>query len=675
MLSPIQERLISLIDNFTINEEDLPITEEEKDFYKEAVKGYDDKQLSLLCYQWEYEGKGIYKEYPVDMETFIHDPHYLGSIYDGNIFPIWEKLLLEIYPAPLITRYDEIIVSAATRSGKSVVSAISMLYEIYKLLCMIDPAGFYLNISTGVLVFGLLSFSEDNIKKYVAKIENGLTQSPFFKENIPKDLSMSNMTKGGTHLTDNIILSAGSNTDRIVGGDLFCCVTDEANIKPKNAAEADFVSNRIKMWDEVLDRKSSTLSKSPAMSGIVWMVSSPTEDNDVINERIYQVNKNNVRGVKVLDNVSRWVARDEMSKDTFEFFLGSDTKDPQILDEALDRGNYIKGGILETGIDFVRYEAGIVLLVPCTDIKGEEDYRTWFRESTVHAIRNIAGRRTSSDSALFNSVSVFQEIFKRDNNVFSKDILTINFMEGKQFGFEDYLINKEYFKNCISKNCYRYVHLDIASKKDRFGLTSVYSNLVKFRSDDNIEITKRMYYIDFCLGIVASAGCEVDLIKVFEFLYGIKKLGYPIKIITTDSHQGILARQHIKTNGIDTKLLSVEATKDPYYNLKTTILTKSLTGYKNPLLTKELGGLRDFENKVGKSKGCTDDLSDSLAGALYTCMLDKHGFKNSSDLMDDIIQAQAKMPSNLILSITDVLNSLDSNDNGNTFGNNRRGYH
>jgi hypothetical protein len=648
------------VDSFTNNEEGLPITAKEKEDLKSFIMGLDKKGLSLLAYKWEYEGKQIYKEYPVDIETFIHDPYYLGNIYSGNIFPIWEELLTEVYPAPLITSYDEIIISAATRSGKSTSSAISMLYEIYKLLCMVDPAGYYLGKSTGRLVFGLLSFSEDNIKKYVKDIENGLTISPFFKDRVTKDLSMSNITKGGTHITDNIILSAGSNESRITGGDLFCCVTDEANIKPKNAAEADFVEKRIKMWDEVIDRKSGTLSKAPAMSGILWMVSSPTEDNDVINERIYQVNKNNIKGVKILDNISRWVARNEILEDTFDFYLGSDTKDPQILDDTVDRDSYVHGLILEEGIDFTKYESGTVLHIPYTNAKGEEDYVNWFKEHTVHAIRNIAGRRTSSDSALFSSVGIFEKIFKKDNNIFSKDILTINFMEGKQFNFEDYLLNKDYFKNCNNKNCFRYVHLDIASKKDRFGLTSVYSDIVKFRSEDGIEINKRMYYIDFCLGIVASSGCEVDIIKVFQFLYDIRKLGYPIKIITTDSHQGVLARQHIKSNGVDSKYLSVEVTKDPYYNLKTTILTESLIGYRNPLLIRELGGLREYDDKIGKSKGCTDDLSDSLAGSLYTCMLDKHGFKTSSDLMDSIIASQTNLQSNRIYNLTDMLKNINS---------------
>ena len=47
-----------------------------------------------------------WKEIPVDIETFIHDPYYLGRGLinaEGKftLFPYWEELLKKIYPDPL----------------------------------------------------------------------------------------------------------------------------------------------------------------------------------------------------------------------------------------------------------------------------------------------------------------------------------------------------------------------------------------------------------------------------------------------------------------------------------------------------------------------------------------------------------------------------------------------
>ena len=426
----VRDRLIAGVDKF-------PITDFDKKQLKNQIGKFNDQELSYFYYERVFKEKGIYKQYPVDIHTFMHDPKYLGNIYQGNVYPIWEDLLLDIYPAPLLTKYDEVIVSCATRGGKSTVSSISMLYEIYKTLCMVDPAGFYLGKSTGRLVFGLLSFSEDNVKKYIKDIENTLTISPFFQENVTRDIAISNITKGGMHLTDNIIISAGSDEKRITGADLFCAVVDEINIKPKNTSEDDFVEKRVKLWDEILDRKTGTLSRAPAMSGIVWMISSPTEENDVINERITEVEKNKIDRVKILDNVSRWVAQNFIPKkeETFQFYLGSDTKDPQLLDDITDPENYIWGDILEEGIDYIKYESGVVLRVPVKDPTGIEDYRVWAREKTIHFIRNICGRRTSADIALFNSVAVFEKVFSKENKVFSKDIIKSFFSKSVNISF------------------------------------------------------------------------------------------------------------------------------------------------------------------------------------------------------------------------------------------------
>jgi hypothetical protein len=41
---------------------------------------------------YEAVGKEVYKTNPVDIDTFITDPDYLGSVYD-NIFKIWRDLV------------------------------------------------------------------------------------------------------------------------------------------------------------------------------------------------------------------------------------------------------------------------------------------------------------------------------------------------------------------------------------------------------------------------------------------------------------------------------------------------------------------------------------------------------------------------------------------------------
>ena len=116
------------------------------------------------------------------------------------------------------------------------------------------------------------------------------------------------------------------------------------------------------------------------------------------------------------------------------------------------------------------------------------------------------------------------------------------------------------------------------------------------------------------------------------------------KIVTTDSHQGELARQIIAKHGITTEYLSVEEKKDRYYNLKNLILTESLEGHENSILVGELRRLKDGVKKVEKVKGSTDDLSDAICGACWSCFNDGFFKFNDEEVMDlvDILNNRPK---------------------------------
>ena len=116
-------------------------------------------------------------------------------------------------------------------------------------------------------------------------------------------------------------------------------------------------------------------------------------------------------------------------------------------------------------------------------------------------------------------------------------------------------------------------------------------------------------------------------------------MGYPVKKVSTDSHQGELARQILNRNGVITEWQSVEKDKSAYFFLKNLILTKTLVGYENPLLTRELAGLRETNKRVEKSKGSTDDLCDALAGACFLASQDPY-YKDNNDTITELLNGR-----------------------------------
>lgn len=597
--------------------------------YLKEKKGMSDGNITYFMREFEklteaekseviYEavGKEIYKTNPVDIKTFIEDPYFLGSVFD-NIFKIWKELCYEVYPAPFCKKYDEVILSCGTRSGKTFCTAIIMTYELYLLLCMINPIKTY---SVSNIVFALLSKDASTaVSQIGAVVYKCLTQSPYFSDNVREKLSFSKLDKDGVKVTDDILFKAGSSISCIIGTNLYCSCLDEANAKPANVAAENLIENRLKLYQEMRDRRESSFSKAPKRTGMLMFTSSPTDEGDVLSEIIDDTKKNAIPGVLIRDNIPRWEAREEDMDETFDFFLGSDTKDPCILDETI---------LLKPE------EMDRVIQIP-----AKADYYSQFKTNPYLAIQNIAGRRTMPSMALFNTVSSFEKCFCKEQDIFMTDtpkITVDSFRNLEDFMYED---KKGYFSNPDRPDCYRYIHLDMAYRCDRFGLASVYSDRVKFTSEDGHEIFKRMYFVDFCLGIESQNHESVDILKILEFVYSLKEKGYPLKLVTTDNHQGEIARQMIaRKGGVKTEYLSMEKSKEPYLNLKNTILSGSLEGFKNPPLMRELRGLRESQKKIEKGKGYTDDMSDALAGALWSCCQDRFYKKNNEAITEIISQ-------------------------------------
>ena len=583
-------------------------------FFINEFKQLTEKEKSEIIY--EAVGKEVYKTNPVDVLTFITDPYFLGSVYD-TVFKIWKDMIQEIYPAPFCKKYDEVILSCATRCGKTYIGTFVAAYELYLLTTMINPIKTY---SVSNIVFALLSKDTSTaVSQIGGELFKVLTQSPYFKDTVKEKLSFSKLDKDGVRVTDDIIFKAGSSISTVIGTNLFYGIVDEMNAKPANVAAESLVENRMKLYREMRDRRESSYSKAPKRTGMLMFTSSPTDEGDVLSEIIEDTKKNGIEGVLIRDNIARWEAREEDMDETFDFFLGSDTKDPCILD-----------GSIELKAD----EMDRVIQIP-----NKVDYYNSFRSDPYLSIQNIAGRRTMPETALFNTVSVFEKVFYKPQDIFISDTPKITVESFKTL--DDYLQEgmKDYFSHPYRPDCFRYIHLDMAYRCDRFGLASVYSDRVKYISEeDGHEIMRRKYFVDFCLGIESANKESVDILKILEFVYSLKEKGYPLKLVTTDNHQGEIARQLVaKKGGVKTEYLSMEKSKEQYLNLKNIIITESLEGYQNPTLMRELRGLRESAKKIEKGKGYTDDMSDALAGALWSCSQDRF-YKKNNEAIAEIIQ-------------------------------------
>lgn len=96
------------------------LTEEEKKAVLDILNEYSNKGTSDIYQNLIYAD---YKEIPVDIDTFLHDPRYLGKgLVDDEgrftVFPYWEKKLKELFPNNLDTTYNNVILTGSIGTGK-----------------------------------------------------------------------------------------------------------------------------------------------------------------------------------------------------------------------------------------------------------------------------------------------------------------------------------------------------------------------------------------------------------------------------------------------------------------------------------------------------------------------------------------------------------------------------
>ena len=598
-------------------------------YTEEVFKNY--KDLSLyekgeVLYSLEEDN---YIEKPVDIYTFIKDPYFLGNSLGEEIYQYWLDLLQEVHPHPCINMYNEVILSTSIGVGKSTVAIASMTYEMYKLMCLKDPYTYF--IQTKKLdPFAFTIMTPDKAQGSsvaFSKFLGMVNSSPYFIDKKATPKARTTASDEGVVINDLILVNVGSNKNHLIGKMNYSCLMDEVSYYLGKDAQGK--AKELHSLFKV--RRKSRFDKfSEFMPGVLWLVSSPVDEQDYLNTAIEEISTNPFG--TAFDNVSSWDVKGTFSDGTFKVFLGDKKRDPKILEDGIVPED-MKENVLDVPI--IYYQD--------------------FKDNIIRAIRDIAGRRVQADVSLFKSKQLINNLFINPNR-FVGDVIQVGFNDPND-KLENYVTNLEYFKRPIHPDSYRFIHLDIATKKDKFGFASVYSTMEEFEIGPTVEnpmIPKtkkkeRMFYVDFAVAIEAKKGEEISIVKVVDFLFLLAKIGYPIKVVTTDMFQGDVTRQLLKTGSIETDYLSVDRTKDPYYTLKELVLNNRLIGVKNNLLISELLGLRDLDKKVDHTLSGSKDVSDALCGSLWKC-INTRDFMNRNQVYMDLANKDGGVPEEFGLS-------------------------
>ena len=84
-----------------------------------------------------------FKEVPVSIDEFVCNPIYLGNTNRNGeaVYPFWRETLREIFNNG--NRYNEIVLSGATRIGKTSTAVIIASYMLYRLMLYRNPHEYF----------------------------------------------------------------------------------------------------------------------------------------------------------------------------------------------------------------------------------------------------------------------------------------------------------------------------------------------------------------------------------------------------------------------------------------------------------------------------------------------------------------------------------------------------
>lgn len=560
---------------------------------------------------YKYLSDAEFKTPPVDMETFIKDPYFLGNTCD-NLWPRLMDDLVDLFEGG----YHEVVYTGSIGWGKTFTASIGIARILYELSCLKDPHKTYGLAKGSNISIVCLSVNEQLATKVVFEnISIKIKASPYFQENFPFEA-----TKKELRFPNNIWVAARATTDTsALGLNTISALVDETNFMPTKGKQLDrvgYVDHAEVIYNSIKRRMKSRFEKHGKLPGMLFIVSSKKTMDDFTARRVRE--SSNDASVFVRD-YALWDVKpeDHYSSKKFWVVVGNDQTPSRIIKDQAE-AVAIKPTLPE----------GVVLIdVP-------EDFMPDFERDLEGSIRDLAGCATVSISPFIQR----REKILGANDEKRSHPFSVNVYDPSKAGtfMWDYMVSQQRerdgygnsiirSKPIVNPNAPRHVHIDPSLRGDATGIAMAHIagwKDVRRRSDDGREYMERapVYYVDFVLRIVPPIGDEIIMGDVRRLVYDLAEHGYMITCVSMDSWQSADAMQQLKQRGYNSVMVSVDTTMDPYENMKTALYEERISLYHYEPLVKELQQLEKDtkKRKIDHPPKGSKDVSDALAGCLYT---------------------------------------------------------
>jgi hypothetical protein len=558
---------------------------------------------------------GMLREFPVDIETFVSDPYYLGD--QLNIWPSLMDDLKAMNPDIFCGEQPvwECLLGGATGTGKTTLSQATQAYQLYLLTCFHCPQDLFgLTRHTQIVVM-MQSTSQGTTNRVIYRpFRDMFLAMPYTQENLEWD----RQKESAINFTSNITVApALANVKALLGQAIIGGILDEVNFM-----EVVEFSTRVsgprgdggkfdqaeEVYTTITRRRNSRYLTRGFSVGSFCVISSTRYRGDFLDRRMREAERNQETGVvSYRKKQYEVVPQDRFSGETFSLLVGTEDYPTKIIaPEDVEGRDYPVDAVIE--------------LVPV-------EYRTDFNRDPENALRDICGIATDT----------IQPFMANRNKI--ADAL----MEGIQLGLPKMVVksnvdlqtdggltwNEPALVSIKDPGNPRFIHIDLSYAKDSCGVAVCkvlgFQNVVSEEKGRAVETLPKIA-VEAALSITPSPTHHLDIGELREFLFQLSAdYGFKIGGVSYDGFQSIESIQVWRKAGIVAEQISVDRTSEPYLYLRRLIYNDLIGIIGNDRLKTELMQLEynKQKDKVDHPPRGSKDVADAVAGACYNIALSR----------------------------------------------------
>lgn len=477
-------------------------------------------------------------------------------------------------------------------------------YLLHRILCLKDPVAFFHLKPTEKLVFAFMNIKLALAEEIgITKFQNTIQSSPWFMQNgtlegrtkkiwVPKKFKDQ----------EAVDIKIGSQSDDLIGLPIYYCFMDEVSFQRNKSIE----EQKKKAYDLIntaiggMKTRFVHKGKNPTF---LALASSKRSNKSFLEEYIKKKLESEKTNVYISDGpVWEVKPKGTYSDQTFRIALGNKFLQSVVIPDDEDSNSYIAKGykIIEAPIDF----------------------KADFLDDIDRALCDFAGISSSNISKYISAQAFYELITSRIHNPFSRDTLEIGNAPDDDAQYYDFFDITKIDPALRSKPLF--IHLDMSVSGDKTGIAGVFIKGKKPSTNIDFASNDLFYSLAFSISIKAPKGRQVSFEKNRNFIRWLKRQGFNIKGVTSDTYQAYDLQQQLLSEGYPCSIISVDRVDTdrickPYQYFKSTIYEKRLEIYEDTLLNTEVTELeRNIDTgKVDHPEAGSKDKADAVCGAIF----------------------------------------------------------